>query len=70
MTHPELTKLMKELDEWCGAERGRQALVSKEIQASEGLVHDWRNGRRIPNIEQYFALREFLKKQRRRISRA
>jgi hypothetical protein len=69
MTHPELAGLLKEIDEWCGAERGRQALVAKEVEASEGLVHDWRKGRRLPNIEQYFVLKTFLKKQRRRSKR-
>jgi hypothetical protein len=65
MTVPEVAKLVKELDEWCSAERGRQALVARELEASEGLVHDWRKGRRVPSIDQYFALKEFLKKQRR-----
>jgi len=57
---------LKELDDWCSGERGRQALIASEAGVSEGLVHDWRKGRRLSSIDQYFAIRPSLKKQHKR----
>jgi transcriptional regulator with XRE-family HTH domain len=69
MTAPEVEKFLQELDDWCSAERGRQALIAREVGVSEGLVHDWRKGRRVPSLDQYFAIQAFLKRKHRREQR-
>jgi hypothetical protein len=66
MTAPEVAKFVQELDDWCSGGRGRQALIAREVGASEGLVHDWRKGRRLPSLDQYFAVQAFLKRQHKR----
>jgi hypothetical protein len=66
MTAPEVAKFLQELDDWCSGERGRQALIAREVGVSEGLVHDWRKARRLPSIDQYFTIQAFLKKQTKR----
>jgi hypothetical protein len=66
MTAPEVAKFLQELDDWCSAERGRQALIAREVGVSEGLVHDWRKGRRVPSLDQYFAIQAFFRKQYKR----
>ena len=68
MTAPELETLMRDLKTWCAQERGRQAQLASELEppVSRQLVNDWINLRKKPSLDQYFALKDFLKKQRRR----
>ena len=64
MTVPELEKLIADLNRWCEKGRGRQAKIAAALSISRGLVHDWLKRRRVPSVDQFFALKEFLKKQR------
>jgi transcriptional regulator with XRE-family HTH domain len=66
MAAPELERLLNELKAWCAEESGRQAQVAEALDVSRGLVNDWITGRRVPGTDRYFALRNFLKRQRRR----
>jgi hypothetical protein len=73
MTAPELKKLLAELKAWCDAKHGRQAQLPRELnvepRVSRHLVNDWLFQRKKPNLEQYFALQAFFRKQRLRGSR-
>jgi hypothetical protein len=52
---------------------GRQSQLARELnvepRVSRHLVNDWLFERKRPSLEQYFALQDFLRKQRRRGSR-
>ncbi len=61
----EYEKVITELIEWC-AVRGRQQKVAKELGVSRKAVNSWIKRTRRPRIEQFFALKAFLKKQQRR----
>ena len=39
---------------------------AEQLEVSRGLVHEWLNGRRSPDVDQFFTLKAFLRKQRRR----
>jgi DNA-binding transcriptional regulator YdaS (Cro superfamily) len=65
MTAPELAKLMSDLSAWCAQGYGRQQQIADALGTSRSLVNDWIKGRRSPSAERYFALKAFLKKQRR-----
>jgi transposase len=62
----EYEQVITELIEWCAAVRGRQQELAKELDVSRKTVHSWVKRTRRPGLEQYFALRAFLKKQQRR----
>jgi transcriptional regulator with XRE-family HTH domain len=69
MAAPELERLLDELRNWCGEERGRQAEIAELLGVSRSWVNDWLMGRREPGTNEYLTLREFLKRQRRRSTR-
>jgi transcriptional regulator with XRE-family HTH domain len=58
--------LIEELKVWCAGVPGHQLQIAERLEVSRGLVHDWLNGRRNPSVDQFFALKAFLRKQRRR----
>ena len=64
----EYEKVIMELIEWCSV-RGRQQELAEELGVSRKAVNSWVKRTRRPRIEQFFALRAFLRKQRRRESR-
>jgi transcriptional regulator with XRE-family HTH domain len=66
MPPEEVDALMAELKAWCKAKHGRQKDLAEKIGVSEYTISHWIPRRKTPGLEKYFALKAFLKKQRRR----
>jgi hypothetical protein len=49
---------------WCDQERGRRALVAKELGLERQVVTNWLAGRQQPTAEQVLHLLEFLNRRR------
>jgi antitoxin component HigA of HigAB toxin-antitoxin module len=65
MPPEEAEKLVAELEAWCGAEHGRRAEVAKALGVSRQYVTNVLARRRSLTLKHYFALQEFLRKQRK-----
>lgn len=65
----EYDELIQELTLWCEAQHGRQQEIADEFKVSKQLVSHWLTKRRVPNLENFFKLKAFLAKQRRRSKR-
>jgi predicted XRE-type DNA-binding protein len=59
-------ELLRQLQNWCGEERGRQVRVAKAVGVSRQRISDWFAQRSNPTAEQILAVQSFLKKQRRK----
>jgi hypothetical protein len=74
MAHPEIEKLIKDLQTWCKAKHGRNLEVAKMLDVSPQLVSDWFSHKTVPTTEHFLRLRDFLKKnkpkRRRKVSKA
>jgi transcriptional regulator with XRE-family HTH domain len=66
MAPEELERLMAALKAWCKEKRGRQRQIVKELGITESMLSNWLARREDPSLANYFRLREFLEKQRRR----
>jgi hypothetical protein len=65
MSHPEIEKLVSELQAWCQAKRGRNTEIAKMLGVSRQLVTDWFSRKTDPMADKLFVIRDFLRKQRR-----
>lgn len=66
MPPKELDDLMADLTAWCKAKHGRQKQLAAEMGVNDFTVSHWLAGRKRPSLDQYFALKDFLKKQHKR----
>ncbi len=69
--HPRTRKLISELRDWCGEpgeHYGRRSETARSLGVSASLFTDWLAipPRRTPDLDQGFAIEDFLKKQRRK----
>jgi len=64
-----VARLLKEAEEWCRAERGRQARLAKYLGVKSQLISGWfaeykkEEPKRNPNAEQILALDAFMRYQ-------
>jgi len=66
MPPEELDALMAELKAWCKQKHGRQKELAEHLHVSEDTISHWLARRKMPSLQKYLALQDFLKKQRRR----
>jgi transcriptional regulator with XRE-family HTH domain len=64
MPPEEVERLVAELRYWCLQKHGRQADVAVHLGVKRQQVHSWISGRRKPGTKHYFAIREFLERQK------
>jgi transcriptional regulator with XRE-family HTH domain len=65
MPPEEVERLVSELRDWCGAKYGRQVEVAVALGVTKQQISNWLSGRRTPSTKYYFAIRDFLEKQRK-----
>ena len=57
---PELFEFMEEFKVWCRAERGRAAMVSRDLGIHKQIVSYWRRGKFAPTVKDYEHLRDYV----------
>ena len=60
----EVEKLIADLEAWCDAEHGRRTELAKAVGMSKQHVTNLLARRRGITLEHYFAIKEFLEKQK------
>jgi predicted transcriptional regulator len=70
VSHPEIEKLVKDLNTWCKARRGRIVEIAKILGVSPQLVSDWFSRKADPMTEQFLLIRDFLRKEKRKERRS
>lgn len=64
----ELDDLMGRLASWCKDKHGRQKELAEALGVNQDTVSHWLALRKKPSLDQYFSLKDFLAKHRRRRS--
>src|SRR5207249_11736954 len=64
--HREVVRLMNDLRQWCGQERGRQMELARILGVDRQRVSDWIAGRAYPSLGTGLQLYHFLKRERAR----
>lgn len=58
-------RLILELKQWAGMKRGRQQTLADELGVSRKTVSAWIARNHFPNVETFFKVQAFLKRQRK-----
>jgi hypothetical protein len=66
-THPRTKRLIAELRKWCDQKYGRRSEMARLLGVPVSLFHNWLSipPHRTPDLDQGFAIEDFLKKQRK-----
>ena len=66
MPDAEVTRLLRELQNWCSEKRGRNTEIAKMLGVSRQTVSDWFAGRSVPTLSTGLKIQAFLQRERRR----
>jgi hypothetical protein len=67
-THPRTKRLIAELRKWCDQKYGRRSEAARLLGVPVSLFHNWLSipPHRTPDLDQGYAIEDFLKAQRGR----
>jgi len=66
MPPDEVEKILTEMEAWCSKKYGRQTELAEALGVSKQLVANWIARRRALTLKNYFAIRDFLNREKKK----